>query len=486
MDVDTSTYPRAAPPQQQNPLDQVGKLQEMGLRQQQSQKNAIGIDQEKLKLVNQKWDYGSKVLGSLLNKPDLKGEDLIDAYQELVKNGVKTPDQAAKSMTEIPTLAEVKRNNPNATPEQAQALHSQKLKDMTSYQLMKGASIIEQLNHAYGSNPSMMQGGDYQQPQNVYRGALQPTGQPIPNRLGVETPGYVPPSTDAQGNAIPGRMAPIGSPSFPPGPVGRSSGYPGQNSTAAPPLPVANPNTPIQPKKVQTVPAPALPANLGPSRPVPGTPPFGEKEAAEETGGQSGKLLAQHRAEASNYQRTVFPLEKSIDTLDKLGTKGTGPGTDTWNNMKSFILSNVPGVTEKTFDNTVKDYDEAKKYLTDFVNQNGNTGTNDKLAAAFAGNPSVHISNAAASDVAKSAMALARMKQAQVIAFGRTGLPDRAYAKWAADNSAQWDARAFGVDKMTKDAKAKLYKELDKDPREGALFDQSLEIAHNLGLVKLR
>ena len=123
---------------------------------------------------------------------------------------------------------------------------------------------------------------------------------------------------------------------------------------------------------------------------------------------------------AARYQRDIFPLKEAIPALERLGTKGTGPGTETINNIKSFVLSNVPGVKESDFNGTVGDYDKAKKYLTDFVNQTGSTGTNDKLAAAFAGNPSVHISNAAAQDVAKSALALRRMQQAQIIEFEKT------------------------------------------------------------------
>lgn len=468
-EVDTSTYPRAAPPQQQNPLDTIGKIQGI-------QKNAIGIDQEKLKLVNQKWDYGSKVLGSLLNKPDLKGEDLVDAYQELVKNGVKTPDQAAKSMTEIPTLAEIKRNNPNATTEQAQSLHSQKLKDMTSYQLMKGASIIEQLNHAYGSNPSMMEGGNYKQPQNVYRGALQPTGGPIPMQLPVGTPGFDPNTN---------REVPIGAPSFSPGPTGRSSGYPGQGGV---PLPVTNPNAPIQPRAVQTVPAPPLPANLRPpqqSAVSPGSPPFGQKGAEEVAGAKSGEMLAHDREAANNFQRRIFPLKQAIPEMETLGTKGTGPGTEAINKIKSFVLSNVPGLSEDTFKglSTVQTFDKANKYMTDYVNQNGNTGTNDKLAAAFAGNPSVHISNAAATDVLKSALALERMKQAQLGEFEKTGLPANQYSRWAAQWNNQQDARAFGVDLITKEKRDKMVKAMT--PAEYEVYKKSLGIAHRSKLTEV-
>ena len=84
----------------------------------------------------------------------------------------------------------------------------------------------------------------------------------------------------------------------------------------------------------------------------------------------------------------------------------------------------LPGADFNGLKHDVATYERAKKYLTDFVNQNGSTGTNDKLAAGFAGNQSVNISSAAAVDVAKSALALRRMKQAQLDAFERSGLPE--------------------------------------------------------------
>ena len=69
----------------------------------------------------------------------------------------------------------------------------------------------------------------------------------------------------------------------------------------------------------------------------------------------------------------------------------------------------VPGIDAEG----IKNFDEARKYLTQYARQNGSTGTNDQLAAAFEGNPSVGISNAAATTVAKTALSLARLQNAQ-------------------------------------------------------------------------
>ena len=220
-----------------------------------------------------------------------------------------------------------------------------------------------------------------------------------------------------------------------------------------------------------------------PTGPVTGLAP-GVAEAETRAGGASGEQLAHARTAATNYQRDIFPLSQAIDSLERLGTKGTGPGTEEINQLKSFILSNVPGVKSEDFSGTVEDYDKAKKYLTDFVNQTGNTGTNDKLAASFAGNPSVGISNAAAVDVAKSALALRKMQQAITLDFERKRLPASQYSRYVAQLTNSLDPRAFGVDLLKPDKKAKLAENLNKHPEDKVNFERSLQLAVELGLIK--
>lgn len=211
----------------------------------------------------------------------------------------------------------------------------------------------------------------------------------------------------------------------------------------------------------------------------PTEPPPGVKGAMERTAAGSAEMLTSDRAHGADYQRQVFPLEQAIPALEKLGTTGTGPGTETFNHIKSFLVSaGIPGVDPEK----IKSYDEAKKYLTDFVNQTGNSGTNDKLAAAFAGNPSVNISNAAAVDVAKSALALRRFKQAQLAAFEKSGDPEADYAKFSSKWNVNNDPRAFGFDLMTPKQRKAVLDSMPKNKRE--LFMMSVQDAAEQGLIR--
>jgi hypothetical protein len=211
-------------------------------------------------------------------------------------------------------------------------------------------------------------------------------------------------------------------------------------------------------------------------------PGVGEAQVA--TGAGSGAALNEARHRGLNYRQEVFPLEVAIPALEKLGKTGTGPGTEELNHVKSFLQSaGIPGLDA----DKIKTFDEAKKYLTDFVNQNGNTGTNDKLAASFAGNPSVGISNAAATDVAKSALALRRMKQAQLVEFEKSGLPDSEFAKWASRWQLGHDPRAYGFDMMAPDQRKKVLESLPEGkngaPGPRDLFKLQVQAAHEAGII---
>ena len=169
--------------------------------------------------------------------------------------------------------------------------------------------------------------------------------------------------------------------------------------------------------------------------------------------------------------------------LEKLGRTGTGPATDEIQLIKSFLLSNVGSgfFTKEQIDN-IKDFDEARKYLTDFVNQTGDKSTNDKLAASFEGNPSVHISNAAAVNVAKSALALRNQKQAMTLEFQKTGLPGQQFNKWASQWINQHDPRGFAVGMMTPEAKQQLRDQLEKATKaERNNFLNSARLAKQMG-----
>lgn len=207
--------------------------------------------------------------------------------------------------------------------------------------------------------------------------------------------------------------------------------------------------------------------------------PPGQVEAAAKVGEASGALLAGDLQSAANYRANAAPLETAIPLLETLGPTGTGPGKDQVNFLRNIAVSwGIAGA------DTAKDaelFDKAKKYLIQEARASGDVGTNDKLAASFAGNPNTTMSNAAAIDVAKVALTLKRLKAAQPMAFQESGLPASDYSKWAAKWAANLDKRAFGWDLMNAEQRKKTWESIPKDKRAG--FKSSVNDAAKYGLI---
>lgn len=223
--------------------------------------------------------------------------------------------------------------------------------------------------------------------------------------------------------------------------------------------------------------------------PVGGVPfalPPGQSEAMTAAGAASGQQFAAARTAAGSFAQRTFPLMQAIPALERLGTKGGGPPADTVNQVKSFIQSLGAGKIAGIDPENVKDFDEANKYLLNYAQQRGaafGAETNDKLAAAIASNPNTHMSNLAAQDVAKSALAIERMTQAQTLEFSRQGGTPDQFADWSLKWSPNQDARAFALDVMSPDARKKLLGSLKPGTPEYKKFTDSLAIAEANGLV---
>lgn len=467
--VDTSSY-KMALPTGQSPLQTAQQLG--GLEQQK-----IQIDQSKLKLMNDRFAIINNELSTLANDPSATREKVLSKINTLSRMGLVPKEQLNEFVKDVPQ-------------------DNKQLKPFLEQTLQRGMSVMEKVNFQYGQINARNVGGQDIVTRESPRFGVTPTGQQFPHTLPSTTQEYDDSGRPKFRGPQPYQFNAPGMPVAPPGPVQQGAPLsPPPGATEARPIPV--PATPILPGGLPTTAGapraaqtglpvaqpPATGAPMGGPPPVWAGPPPGVVEAETHAGAASGEQLAKARVAAANYQRDMFPLMQAIPALEKLGTKGTGPGTEEINLLKSFILSNVPGVKETDFDNTVADYDKAKKYLTDFVNQTGSTGTNDKLAAAFAGNPSVGISNAAAIDVAKSALALRRMQQAVILDFEKKGLPASQYSRYTAQLTNTLDPRAFGFDLIKKDKQEKLVSDLKKNPNEAENFRKSYELAKSLGII---
>lgn len=422
-EVDTSIYKMAA---DSDPFEFQNRLLANQRSQQEVQANNIKLATERFKTIN---DAAS----GILSDPDLGKTDvtkkLWDTLGRLTKGDAMTAQHAVQFMQQFPT-------DPQQQRQAIQNVHAQTL------------GAWERGKAYLGTVEGVGTGGGTKLIQQPAFG-----GAP-PRELG-----YIPNTLSPQTTQI--------NPDL-------SQSYVG--GTGNPPIQL--PSAPAAAPTRASRPAPAAAAPVAPKaapQAVMAAPPPGEAEAKTKAGGAGGAMLADERVRASNFRREVYPLEQAIPALERLGKTGTGPGTEEVNKIKSFLQSaGVPGIDV----NKIKDFDEAHKYLTDWVTANGDSSTNDKLAAAFASNASTKISNAAAVDVAKAALSLRRMKQAQLEEFEASGLPESQYGKWAAKWNREQDPRVYGWDYMN-DSQKKAFLQSVTGPKRDLIIMQLHRAADN-------
>lgn len=222
---------------------------------------------------------------------------------------------------------------------------------------------------------------------------------------------------------------------------------------------------------------------------IPAGPPIGAEAAASAAGTGSANLLTADRADQANSAQRLTVLRK-IDQL--LGTPQgtTGPGTQVMNGYRNFLLANAPflasitngGVNEAKIRSATQD--ELKKYMTQVAGaaaaQYGQ-GTNEKLAVAASGNANPDLSTLANRDVTRMNIALERAKQARMAAFDASNQQPQAYGQFATTWNRTVDPRAFMLDFLTKEERAKVLSTIKTDAEKRA-FLKGKQAAEAAGL----
>jgi hypothetical protein len=446
--VDTSIYPQANPI---NILQTYGQAQGIANAQQQNQllhtenqRAQVGLSQDKVNLAHQQYGILSGTLGTLAQDPRIAtpaGFDLLhQTTDQLVKSGIITPDIAQAELANAPS-------DPSQLPQYLQTLNTRVLDAQGKF------------------------GEIYGQPGTISNGnrIIPVTTSPIAGvkRIGADIPMETGPS---ERNALVHTIGPQGQDIV--APQGQVVQKAGNNALTGMPMGPVN--------QLGQMSAPAAPSSIQPQAGGGAaiSPPAGQVDSMVHTAvASTDKYNADQQREA-NFQQDMLPLNKAFKGMQALGTTGTGPGTETLNDVKSFLVSQ--GVINQNDD--VKNFDEVRKYTTQLARTNGDTGSDSRLAASFAGNPSVNISNAAAQDVLKSAISLRKLQNAQVQAFSQSGLPASEYQKWAQSWNKSQDPVAYGFDLMEPAQRVKYIKSLS--PEKKTAFVQSLTSAVQLGLVE--
>lgn len=219
-------------------------------------------------------------------------------------------------------------------------------------------------------------------------------------------------------------------------------------------------------------------APVAPAGQILGAPPAGVKESQEADIAKfksDQAAIPLHATNVQSLQKAQTALQALSDaSLVKGG--GTGAGTSTLAHLRSVVTSLTGAADANTMN-----YDEAKKYLTDYARQQGAAAHSDlQLQAAQGSNASTDISNAAALDVVKTNIGRERQAIAQVQENPNpTGIGYEAHASSFATST---DPRAFAWNEYNSDEQQKIIKSLT--PTAKAKLVASLKIANKYGFTQ--
>lgn len=428
-EVDTSSYPK---PVQSNFLDTAQKYQTL-------ESNKLGIDQNKLKLANERLTMLAKGVSTLMNDPDLTGEKVINEANYMAKQLGIPDDMKQNFLSQFPTSGTKEQIQTGLNKVISQAQH-----------------INEALHYSYGVNGTIDTGGAIQpivsSPKPGF--GIRSTGAPIAKQPG---PGQV--EYDESGQP---RYRGVQPPQGAPGLVTAPPMAPGYSKDTG--VNLTGPNRDVTAIN-------GIPINRGAAAGP--TPLFEEgKKAYTEDQGLAAQRLTQ--------------IKPAIQALKLMPGLSTGPGTEQFTNL--VALAKAWGVvdTKAANDPTVL-RQELEKKLAQYVGSSPVAARSDAaqvLAEAGSPNPKKQILPALI-NLTRDSIALDRAQ-----ALRPFGFKDTNYAKYGEHRGsfpAKVDERALSVDLLSPEERQKLVNgELAKAKKGDAKamrFFETLDLAKKSGIL---
>lgn len=189
---------------------------------------------------------------------------------------------------------------------------------------------------------------------------------------------------------------------------------------------------------------------------------------------------------ASGRLANTRNLITALPMMEQLGASGAGPGSQAWNQAKSFLVTH--GVLDPNTSD-VAARQEIAKYLYKYVSTNPVAARSDEAQnLAAASSPNLDLAMPAAIHLAKGAIGFDRMDSAVTKAYdlehpgqAQAG-PD--YLKFKTDYYAKHDPRAFSFDLLDPTEQRKLVSSLGSKTGDNyKKFASSLKTAHDTQMV---
>lgn len=452
--VNTDIYPKANSNSFLDTMSQVQALKNASaqnqLLQTETQRQGVGLSQDKITLAHQGFQWLSQGLGSLAQDPRIStpaGPAMLKQFAaQGVQQGWLTPEVANAEIANMPT-------DPAQLPQYVQNLN------------VRAQDAGNQFAQIYGTPGTIGNGNNIIPVTSSAIGGIRRIGANIPMQTSPEFRATPLPGVDDQGRKT----------VTPQGIVLQRAGYNALNGMPeTAPAPSATNQLQPYPQGQAPVPAGQPPANNGS---VPMEPPAGQVAAQTKAADISAEKYSTDAAAQTNYQQNIMPIQQAYEHVKALGPTGVGPGSEELNQAKSFLVT--MGVINP--DQQLSDFDQANKYLSAAMRSNGYTGSDAQLDAAAKASPTMKTSQGAALAVLQKTAAMARMQNAQVQEFQKSNQGPETYSKWAAGWNAKQNAAAYAFDMMDPTQRLAYVKTLSAP--ELAKFKASLGTAMQLGLV---
>lgn len=186
------------------------------------------------------------------------------------------------------------------------------------------------------------------------------------------------------------------------------------------------------------------------------TPPAGTVEAQVAAKGNSATQYNADVNDAGGFAQRMQGLTNAEKALKGAQSGKGGQALQDWR-----ATLNTLGVPLSAEDQAkAVNFDEAKKYLTDYANRRGaalGMGTDAGREMIHAANPSVDINKPAALDILKVIKGLERMQNAQVAASSSQGVQPGDYAAWRAGWNRSVDPAGFMADQIPAAQRVKTF-----------------------------
>jgi len=404
INADVSSYPKAAAlPAQQSVIGQIGQFQQL-------ESNRIGIDQQKLNLMNAHFNVMNKELSNLANMPGIT-KDVVLQRMHAIGDTFNMPAPVRQQM-------ESEFANAN-TPQQVQ--------QQLDFVIRRGMDTQQRINSLYGAPGSVDNGQTVTPTRQGLRGGPVPVAPPIQTQL--------PPSTQVP---TPGGVQTLGSqqPQVPAGAAPIPGGLPGQYQPSQPTT-----NLPVTPPAGSG-------AAIKPAGPMASYPPTFDAG------------VKQYSMDQDNAVQRSTALKPILQALPLIEGLRTGPGTDTWNKGIAFLKANGIVNIDPQSDPTAV-YQEVNKKLSQYVQNSGSrSDAQQALNEESSPNAKTQIQPALIKLV-KDQIALDRVQIARPTAFNSQDFSK--YGQHRSTFPQHMDERAFGLDLMKPDERQKLVTAMSKN-----------------------